>query len=187
MRTNILIAVVVIIVVCIFAYYNSSYVLADDDQVVITQFGKVIGSKDVPGEYFKIPVIQKVHYIPKKYYLTEWKQQVPTSDRKFISLKTKAFWKIIEPIQYYKKLNSYKLSQNFIIDHVGAAEREFIVANPLSALIEVIDDKELKDVECKQSISILFKERAEGILLQSGISLNNVEARVTTPINRVKP
>jgi len=99
----------------------------------------------------------------------------------------KAFWKIIDPIQYYKKLNSYNLSQNFIIDHVGAVEREFITANPLSALIGVSDDKELRNVECKHSISFLFKEHAEGNLLQSGISLNNVEARVTTPINMVKP
>ena len=141
----------------------------------------------MPGEYFKIPVIQKVHYITKKYYLTEWEQQVPTSDRKFISLKTKAFWKISDPIQYYKKLNSYNLSRNSIIDNVGAVEREFIIANPLSALVGAPDDKQLVDVECKHNISSRFKVRAEEILLQSGISLNNVEARVTTPISMVKP
>jgi membrane protease subunit HflC len=187
MRTNVVIAVIVIVAICFFAYYNSKYTLTDDDQVVVTQFSKVVDSKDVPGEYFKIPFIQKVHFLTKKYYLTEWEQQIPTSDRKFISLNTKAFWKITDPVQYYKKLNSYQLSQNFVIDNVGAVEREFIVAHPLSKLVGEVDKTELKDAECNHSVALLFKEKARDSILQGGISLNNVEARVTTPIKMIKP
>jgi len=142
MRTNIIVLIVVIVAISFFAYQNSRYVLKDDDQVVITQLGKVVGeAKVVPGEYFKIPIIQKTHYFRKAFYLSEKSQQIPTKDKIFLLLKARAFWKISDPVQYYKKLNSYELAKAFVLDHTGAAERNFVISHTLSELVSKNADK----------------------------------------------
>lgn len=187
MKKNLFISSILIIAVCTIAYYNSRYILNDNDQVIITQFGKVVGSKDVPGEYFKIPVAQKVHYLKKNYYMTNLEQQVPTSNKKYLSIKTKAVWKITDPIQYYKTLNSYNLAQDFVMKHVGEAEIQYIISHTLSDLVGITDAKELKDVEIDLNIEQLILEKAKVPILQGGISLNNIEATVTTPIQKVEP
>ena len=112
MKTKILLPVIVFVVLCTYAYFDSRYILTDNDQVVITQFSKVVDSKDTPGEYFKIPIIQKVQYFTKKSNLTEWEQKLPTRDKKYLTLKTKVFWKITDLVQYYCQLiaiNGHKI------------------------------------------------------------------------------
>ena len=46
--------------------YNSIYTIDETEQVVITQFGKIVGdAKKEPGLKPKIPFIQKVNYFKK--------------------------------------------------------------------------------------------------------------------------
>ena len=120
----------------VFSYYDARYVLGDDDQVVITQFGKVIGeAKIVPEEYFKIPIIQKAHYFKKNLHMSEWESEIPTKDKEFLILKNRAFWKIVNPILYLKTLNSYNLTYDSVIDHIGEAQRLFVTTHSLSDLL----------------------------------------------------
>ena len=187
MRTNIIVTIIAAIAICIFVYYHSRYVISDDEQVVITQFGKVVGEKAVPGEYFIIPVVQKIHYFTKKFFLTEWKAEIPTKEKKFLSLKIKAFWQISDPIEYYKTLNSDNLAKNFIMDQVGIVVRNFIVSHTITELVGKDDVIELKDAEYDYRVAFSLIEIAKPPIAKSGISLSNIEARVTYPIETSKP
>ena len=60
------------------SYENARFIVEEDEMVVITQFGKPVGeTHKVPGEYFKIPFIQKTHYFMKHGILMEGIQEIP--------------------------------------------------------------------------------------------------------------
>jgi modulator of FtsH protease HflC len=189
MRNNPTVLIIVIIALFFISYQKARYVIKDDEQVVITQFGKVIGeAKAVPGEYFKIPIVQEAHYFKKTLYLYENAQEIPTKDKKFISLKKRAYWKISDPIQFYKKLNSYELAKEFILDHTGEAERNIITSHTLSEIIGKNHDGEnLIGAKCSRSVEQKILDMAKQPLFMSGISLNNIEATVTYPKDAREP
>ena len=62
MKAKILLIPLVIILIALF---SSLYVVDETEQVVITQFGKAIGSPRVdPGLYIKIPFVQQPNHYP---------------------------------------------------------------------------------------------------------------------------
>jgi len=73
----------------LFVYF-SAYVVDETEQVVVTQFGKVVGaSKTEPGLYFKIPFIQVTTYLPKN--LLRWDGdpgQIPTLEKTYLWVDT---------------------------------------------------------------------------------------------------
>jgi modulator of FtsH protease HflC len=191
MKKNIIVLLIIFFVLAFFAYQNSRYVLADNDQVVITQFGRVVGdTKTVPGEYFKIPFIQNTHYFLKNLYLSESSQEIPTKDKKFILFTNKAFYKIADPVAFYKKLNSYDLAKEFVFDHTGLAERKFVTSHTLNEIIGNVDLKhKLEGIDCNPNFEYqIFQIAQESIKVAgAGIELNNIEAKVTYPINTGTP
>lgn len=74
------IALIVALLALIFiSYENARFIVDDDEMVVITQFGKLVEeTHKVPGEYFKIPFIQKTHYFKKYIILLEEIHEIPT-------------------------------------------------------------------------------------------------------------
>jgi membrane protease subunit HflC len=62
---------VIILIVAAVLVYNAAYIVNETEQVVITQFGRIMGEpiKD-PGLKFKIPFIQKANYFAKN--LLDW-------------------------------------------------------------------------------------------------------------------
>ena len=53
--------------------YNAAYVVDETEQVVITQFGRIIGDpKTAPGLKFKIPFIQQANFFAKNLLPDKW-------------------------------------------------------------------------------------------------------------------
>ena len=64
-------SLIVIIVIVVAVIYSAAYIVDETEQVVITQFGRIIGEpKKDPGLKFKIPIIQKANFFPKN--LLDW-------------------------------------------------------------------------------------------------------------------
>ena len=58
--------VLVLIAIAIVSLYDSIYVVDETEQVVITQFGRIVGeAQREPGLDFKVPFIQKANYFPR--------------------------------------------------------------------------------------------------------------------------
>lgn len=136
MKMKVLIIPVIIILVALF---SGAYVVNETEQVIITQFGKAIGSpKTAPGLYFKIPVIQQANFFPKN--LLEWDGdpgQVPTLDKTFIYVDTFARWKIVNPLKFFQTVNNVMGAQARLDDIIDPAVRNFITSYPL---IETVRD-----------------------------------------------
>ncbi|HKL82646.1 MAG TPA: protease modulator HflC [Desulfobacter sp.] len=126
----VLLAVAVIAAVVL---YNSAYVIDETEQVVITQFGRIVGdAKKTPGLKFKVPFIQKVNYFPKN--LLEWdgdQGQIPTKDKKYIWVDTFARWRISDPIVYFQTVKDEFSGLKRLDDIIDPAMRDLISAYPL--------------------------------------------------------
>lgn len=123
----------VIILVLGFLGYNSAYVVDETEQVVITQFGKVMGSTVYePGLKFKVPFIQKALFFEKN--LQHWdgdKGQIPTEDKTYLWVDTFAFWKIKDPVKYFQSVGNRQGAISRLDDILDAAVRNEVTSNPL--------------------------------------------------------
>ncbi len=123
----------VIAVIAALVLYNSAYVIDETEQVVITQFGRIVGdAKKTPGLKFKIPFIQKVNYFPKN--LLEWDGdpgQIPTKDKTYIWVDTFARWRISDPIVYFQTVKDEFSALKRLDDIIDPAMRDLISAYPL--------------------------------------------------------
>ncbi|MFW5635689.1 MAG: SPFH domain-containing protein, partial [Thermodesulfobacteriota bacterium] len=60
------ILIAIIVVIGLFVLYQSAYIVDETEQVVVTQFGRIIGEPVIsPGLKFKVPFIQQANFFPK--------------------------------------------------------------------------------------------------------------------------
>ncbi len=100
--------IIIVAIIAILFIFTSAYTIDETEQVVITQFGRVIGSpKTSPGLYFKTPFIQNTNYFPKN--LLDWDGdpgQIPTLEKTYIWVDTFVRWKIVDPVKYFQTVNN---------------------------------------------------------------------------------
>ena len=116
-----------------FIIYGAAYTVDETEQVVITQFGRIVGQpKTDPGLKFKMPFIQKANYFNKN--LLEWDGdhgQIPTLDKTFIWVDTFARWKIVDPIKFFQTVNNRFNAVGKLNDIIDPAVRNFITSHHL--------------------------------------------------------
>lgn len=129
---QLIIAAIVLILIT-----QSTYIVQETEQVVITQFGKPIGSAKVtPGLKIKVPFIQKPNYFEKRYM--EWDgdpNQVPTKDKKFIFVDAYARWQITDPLQFFKRLTNERGAMSRLDDILDGETRDYIANNNLEEAV----------------------------------------------------
>ncbi len=125
--------VIALAIVGILLIFASAYVVDETEQVVVTQFGKVIGEpKNAPGLYFRIPFIQNANYFPKN--LLRWDGdpgQIPTLDKTFIWVDPFARWRIIDPVKFFQTVNNTVSALGRLDDIIDPAVRNFITSYSL--------------------------------------------------------
>lgn len=116
--------------VAVLMAYTSAFIVNETEQVVITQFGRVVGTpKQAPGLYFKVPVIQEATYFPKN--LLQWEGdpgQIPTLDKTYIWVDVFARWKIVDPVKFFQTVNNTTSAQSRLDDIIDPATRNFITS-----------------------------------------------------------
>ena len=125
--------IVALLIVGILLVFASAYVVDETEQVVVTQFGRVIGEpKKTPGLYFKIPFIQQANYFPKN--LLRWDGdpgQIPTLDKTFIWVDPFARWKVVDPVKLFQTVNNTVAAIGRLDDIIDPAVRNFITSYQL--------------------------------------------------------
>jgi membrane protease subunit HflC len=116
-----------------FVIYGAAYTVDETEQVVVTQFGRIVGEpKTDPGLKFKIPFIQKANYFNKN--LLEWDGdpgQIPTLDKTFIWVDTFARWKIVDPVKFFQTVNNRFNAVGKLNDIIDPAVRNFVTSHHL--------------------------------------------------------
>jgi membrane protease subunit HflC len=115
----------------------SAYTVNQTEQVIITQFGRPIGDPIVePGLHFKLPLIQQVTRIDKRYLAWDGPMvEMSTKDKTYIQVDTFARWRITDPMRYFLRLRDERSAQSRLEDILGSETRTAVARHEL---IEVV-------------------------------------------------
>ncbi|OGR26878.1 MAG: HflC protein [Desulfobacterales bacterium RIFOXYA12_FULL_46_15] len=187
----------------VFLAFNAAYVVDETEQVVITQFGKVVGDPVTePGLKFKLPFLQKANVFAKN--LLTWDGipgQVPTQDKTYIYVDSFARWKIVDPIRFFQTVNNEVSAIDRLNGIIDPAVRNLITSYPLVESVRNTDrsmdtfeydvDDNVKRVQYKinlgrDEITRLIVEQASGKLKDFGIELVDVKIKRINYIDNVR-
>ncbi len=138
----------VMIIAAVALVYSTAYVVDETEQVVVTQFGRVVGSpKQEPGLYFKLPVIQHTNYFPKNLLLWNGEPgQIPTLDKTYLWVDVFARWKIVDPVTFFQTVTNTRSGLNRLDDIIDPAVRNFITSYRLIETVR-LSNRELDTLE----------------------------------------
>ncbi|MBW2109005.1 MAG: protease modulator HflC [Deltaproteobacteria bacterium] len=135
--------IIVIGLLALLVITGGIYTVDETEQVVVTQFGKVVGEPVTePGLQLKIPFVQNANYFPKN--LLEWDGdpgQIPTLDKTFIWVDTFARWKIVDPLKFFQTVNNVTGALSRLDDIIDAAVRNFVTSYSLIETVRLSDRK----------------------------------------------
>ena len=146
-----LLIVVVAIVVCA-SLLGWFFAVHQTEQVIITQFGKPVGEPITdPGLHFKMPIIQEINRIDKRFL--EWDGQpvaIPTRDKTYIHVETFARWRISDAKTFFVRLRDERSAQSRLEDILGSETRNAVAKNDLIEIVRTNKDrKPLQDENLK--------------------------------------
>ena len=135
-----------VVAVVLLLVRTSFYTVHQTEQVIVTQFGKPVGEPITdPGLHVKLPFIQEVHRIDKRFL--GWDGQpvaIPTRDKTYIHVDTFARWRIDNPKTYFVRLKDERSAQSRLEDILGSETRNAIAKHDLIEIIRT--DKDRKPV-----------------------------------------
>lgn len=171
----------IFVVILIFAGaivgYNSIYTISETEQVIITQFGKVIGEPVTEsGLHFMVPFVQKPNVIDKR--VLDWDgdaREMPTKDKTFIEVDTFARWRIADPKQYFLRLRDERSAQSRLDDILRSSTLSAIANHDL---VEVV--RSTKEREPNPDASIVSGSASVGALQSIEYGKDSVEEEIFT-------
>jgi membrane protease subunit HflC len=196
------ILIVIVMAAAAFLVYNAAYTVDETQQVIITQFGRIVGTpKTDPGLRFKVPFIQRANYFAKN--LLDWDGdpgQIPTLDKTFIWVDTFARWKITDPVKFFQTVNNQFSAVGKLNDIIDPAVRNFITSY---SLIETVrkssrsldtSDVETEDrIRTSYAVNVGREKITQGILKQAqpklaqfGIELVDVKIKRINYVEQVR-
>lgn len=196
------ILIVIIVAAAAILVYNAAYTVDETEQVIITQFGRIVGTpKTDPGLRFKVPFIQHANYFAKN--LLDWDGdpgQIPTLDKTFIWVDTFARWKITDPVKFFQTVNNQFSAIGKLNDIIDPAVRNFITSHSLieavrksSRLLDT-SDVEIEDrIRTSYAVTVGREKITQGILKQAqpklaqfGIELVDVKIKRINYVEQVR-
>ncbi|MDD9940389.1 MAG: protease modulator HflC [Myxococcales bacterium] len=182
---------------------ESLYVVNEYEQVIVTQFGKIIGEGITdPGLHFKVPVIQHVHHFDKRWL--EWDgspNEIPTKDKKYIWTDTYARWRIKDPVVFYQRLRDEVSAQSRLDDIIDGEVRNVIANHALIDLVrtgsreftrteaqegEREDKTAFKATVGRAKLGRMILEKAQGVMPEYGIELADIQFKRINYVSSVQ-
>ena len=154
------------IAITIIVVYNAAYIVDETEQVIVTQFGRVVGKPvTTSGLKFKLPFFQQANYFPNN--LLTWDGdpgQVPTKDKTYIWVDTFARWKIVDPIKYFQTVNNEFAALERLDDIIDPAMRNLVTSYPLVESVRNTD----RSMDTFESVSGESKKRVHQYKIELG-------------------
>jgi membrane protease subunit HflC len=170
---------IVLSVVILFFILQSAYVVNETEQVVVTQFGKPVGDAiTTPGIKFKLPFLQETHFFDKRYL--EWDgdpNQLTTKDKKYIFVDTYARWQIIDPLQFFKRMNNERGAYSRLDDILDGQTRNFIAKHNIEEAVRTSNRTPVSSGVIGEmigdSLSTIYvgRDKIQGMILESANEL----------------
>jgi len=136
-NSAILAALIAVALVLFLVLSGAFYTVDQTEQVIVTQFGQPVGNPITePGLHFKIPFVQNVNVLDKRFL--EWDGPpvaIPTRDKTYIHVDTFARWRIEDPKTYFVRLHDERSAQSRLEDILGSETRNSIAKHDLIEIV----------------------------------------------------
>src|ERR1700724_4314234 len=130
-------AVIAVVLVLFLILSSIFYTVNQTEQVIVTQFGQPVGDPITdPGLHFKIPIVQSVNSLDKRFL--EWDGApvaIPTRDKTYIHVDTFARWRIDDPKTYFVRLHDERSALSRLDDILGSETRNSIAKHDLIEIV----------------------------------------------------
>ena len=136
-NSAILAALIAVALVLFLVLSGAFYTVDQTEQVIVTEFGQPVGNPITePGLHFKIPFVQNVNVLDKRFL--EWDGPpvaIPTRDKTYIHVDTFARWRIEDPKTYFVRLHDERSAQSRLEDILGSETRNSIAKHDLIEIV----------------------------------------------------
>jgi membrane protease subunit HflC len=166
-----------ILLALVVLLYQSVFTVNQAEQVIITQFGRPVGSPIIsPGLNFKMPFVQQLNSFDKRYLAWDGPMvEMSTKDKTYVQVDTFARWRITDPMRYYLRLRDERSAQSRLEDILGSETRTAIARHEL---IEVVrSDKDRKPLH-DDSLGPIAEEGTLGVLRPIRVGRAAIEKNV---------
>src|SRR6516165_10279521 len=145
-------AIIGVVLLLFLVLFGAFYTVDQTEQVIITQFGRPVGDPITePGLHFKIPFVQSVNSLDKRFL--EWDGPpvaIPTRDKTYIQVDTFARWRIEDPKTYFVRLHDERSAQSRLEDILGSETRNSIAKHDLIEIVRTDKNRQpLRDETLK--------------------------------------
>jgi len=133
MQANKTVIIIVFLIALGAGALTSVYTVDETEQVVITQFGRVVGEPvKEPGLNFRIPYVQRVNKFPKNIQAWDGDPgQIPTGEKTYIWVDSFSRWRIVDPVAYLETVRTIENALMRLDDIINPAVRNAITSHPL--------------------------------------------------------
>lgn len=173
-------------------------------QTILVEVGKIKGEPITkPGLYFKIPVIQQVIHLEKRWL--EWdgsRNQIPTRDKKYIWMDAFARWRIADPVKFYNSVRDEAGAQSRLDDIIDGEIRNVVASHNLIDIVRTSSrqfelSEEEQDATHEDEAQFMAKigrdklaeaveQRAAQVMPAYGIELADVQFKRVTYVESVQ-
>lgn len=152
MNTNIkpnYIYYIILSCIALFVLSDAVFSINEKQYGVIFQFAKAIKTVEEPGIKIKLPLIQQVKYFDKRILSVEVEaKELTASDGKRVIVDAFARFKILDPVEFYKKVadnSAFKLRLNKILESsmrkvIGKLSLASLLSEERSLVMKKIED-----------------------------------------------
>ncbi len=120
---------------------QSMYIVTPKEQAILTRFKKAVGEPiDEEGIQFKLPFVQEVHKLPRQ--VLEWdgvSTSMLTKDKLLIQVDTYGRWKIVDALQFYRRLTEEKNADSKIGNILASETLKAIARHELVEVVRSTD------------------------------------------------
>lgn len=191
----------VIVIVALVGIAMCIYTVDEREQVVVTQFGRPKRVVKQAGLHFKKPILEKVNVFEKR--ILEWDgkpTQVPTFDKRYISVDSFARWRIEDPLKFFRTVRDERSAHSRLDDMINSAVRNQISNHllietirssnrPMLAVVGIEGERvdELQNVEKgRDRITELILAEARPSTRELGIELVDIRIKRVNYLERVR-
>ncbi len=129
-------AVVAALVLLVIAL-SCVYTVSETEQVIITQFGRPVGGViTTPGLHLKLPLVQTVHRLEKRWLEYDGEaNEIPTRDKKYIWVDSYARWRIADALRFFQAVQDERGGQSRLDDIVDGETRNAVASFDLIEIV----------------------------------------------------
>ena len=145
-----LIGIAVVIAVVLIVGSSAIYTIQETKQGIVLQFGDPKEVVTMPGLHFKLPFIQNVVIYDKRVLLFENpSQEVIASDQKRLVIDAFAFYRIVNPLEFYQAVGTEEVARARLSNLLNASMRQLIGTVPLVDVISGERERLMSDIRVR--------------------------------------